>query len=96
VTENISHIGVILQVLQILVILCGGIFALATLRTTVGTLKTDMVDMKEEIKKVGQVLVTLAVTTTRLDAIEEDIRDLKRGRGFITPRSEGGINGEYP
>jgi hypothetical protein len=55
-----------------------------------------MTDMKEEIKKVGQVLVTLAITTSRLDNAEQDIRDLKHGRGFIVPRSEGGINGEYP
>jgi hypothetical protein len=65
-------------------------------KPSIGNIKIDMTDMKEEIKKVGQVLVTLAVTTTRLDNAEQDIRDLKHGRGFITPRSEGGINGEYP
>ncbi len=95
-TEGVSYFGVILQILQILVIAGGGLFALATLRSTVGTLKTDMVDMKEEIKKVGQVLTTLAVTTKRLDYVEEDIRELKHGRGFITKRTDGGINGEYP
>lgn len=77
-------------------IIGGGISAVLLLRNTVSNLKNDMTDMKEEIKKVGQVLVTLAVTTTRLDNAEQDIRDLKHGRGFITPRSDGGINGEYP
>ena len=38
----------------------------------------------------------MAVTQTRLDNVEQDIRDLKHGRGFIQPRADGGINGEYP
>jgi len=62
----------------------------------VNNLKDDMTDMKAEIKKVGQVLVTMAVTTTRLDNVEKDIRDLKHGRGFIRDRQDGGIQGEYP
>lgn len=84
------------NIVEIGSIIVGGISAVVMLRNTVSNLKNDMTDMKEEIKKVGQVLVTLAVTTTRLDNAEQDIRDLKHGRGFITPRSEGGINGEYP
>lgn len=91
-----ENIGLILQVLQIVVIFCGGVFALATLRNTVKTLSTDIVDMKAELKKLGDVLVTLAVTSKRLDNVEEDVRDLKHGRGYIQHRSEGGINGEYP
>ncbi len=93
-TENISHLGVLLQLLQIVVIISGGIFALATLRSTVGRLASDIVDVKAELKKLGDVLVTLAVTSKRLDNAEEDIRDLKHGRGFIQNRP--GINGEYP
>ncbi len=95
-TENISHIGILLQVLQIFAIVGGGIFALATLRSTVGRLASDIVDVKAELKKLGDVLVTLAVTSKRLDNVEEDVRDLKHGRGFIKQRSDGGLNGEYP
>ncbi len=91
-TENISHIGVLLQILQIVAIIGGGIFALATLRTTVGAIKTDVVDMKIELKKLGDIVVTLAVTSKRLDNVEDDIREMKRGRGFVQAR----INGEYP
>jgi hypothetical protein len=32
------------------------------------------------------------VTSKRLDHVEEDIREMKHGRGFIQPR----LNGEYP
>lgn len=84
------------NIIEIGSIIGGGLLVLVTLRNTVSNLKNDMTDMKEEIKKVGQVLVTLAVTTTRLDNVEQDIRELKHGRGFIQPRSDGGINGEYP
>ncbi len=93
--ENAS-IGLFLQVLQIIVIVGGGIFALGTLRSTVGRLASDIVDVKAELKKLGDVLVTLAVTSKRLDNVEEDVRDLKHGRGFIKQRSDGGVNGEYP
>ncbi len=95
-TENVSHVGLLLQILQIIVIVGGGIFALATLRSTVGRLASDIVDVKAELKKLADVLVTLAVTSKRLDNVEEDVRDLKHGRGFIKQRSDGGINGEYP
>jgi putative Mn2+ efflux pump MntP len=84
------------NIIEIASIIGGGLLVLVSLKNTVSNLKNDMTDMKEEIKKVGQVLVTLAVTTTRLDNAEQDIRELKHGRGFITPRSDGGINGEYP
>jgi hypothetical protein len=79
-TINIGHI------LQIVVIIGGGLSALAVMRSTVNNLKDDMIDMKTEIKKVGEVLVTLAVTNKRLDNVEEDIRDMKHGRGFISGR----------
>ncbi len=94
-TENVSHIGLILQIMQIAVIIGGGLFALAQLRSTVGRLASDIIDVKAELKKLSEVLITLAVATKRLDNLEEDVRDLKHGRGFITPRSSGGINGEY-
>lgn len=86
-TINIGHI------LQIVVILGGGFAALIVMRSTLTNLKDDMTDMKAEIKKVGEVLVTLAVTDKRLENVEEDVRDLKHGRGFI--RGRGGVDGEY-
>ena len=84
------------NIIEISVIVDGGLLTLVTLRNTVNNLKDDMTDMKTEIKKVGEVLVKMAVTQTRLDNVEQDIRDLKHGRGFVVPRSDGGINGEYP
>ena len=91
------------NIIQIIILLTGGLitvggglFALGSFRKTFELMTQYMTDMKTEIKKVGEVLVKMAVTQTRLDNVEQDIRDLKHGRGFIQPRSEGGINGEYP
>lgn len=75
-------------------IIGGGLLVLVTLRSTVANLQTDVGDMKKEIKKVGDVLVQMAVTNTRLDNVEQDIRDLQHGRGYVQARA--GINGEYP
>lgn len=80
------------NIIEIVSIMGGGLMVLGTLRNTVGNLKNDMTDMKEEIKKVGQVLTAMAVTDNRLTNLEQDIRELKHGRGFI----QGGANGEYP
>jgi ethanolamine ammonia-lyase small subunit len=76
-TVNVGHI------IQILLIAGGGISALAVMRNIVSTLKSDMSDMKSELRKLSEVLVVLAVTSKRLDNVEEDIRDMKNGRGFI-------------
>jgi ethanolamine ammonia-lyase small subunit len=76
-TINVGHI------IQILLIAGGGISALAVMRNIVATLKSDMSDMKSELRKLSEVLVVLAVTSKRLDNVEEDIRDMKNGRGFI-------------
>jgi ethanolamine ammonia-lyase small subunit len=76
-TINVGHI------IQILLIAGGGLSALAVMRNIVATLKSDMSDMKSELRKLSEVLVILAVTSKRLDNVEEDIRDMKNGRGFI-------------
>jgi hypothetical protein len=88
-TINVGHI------IQIGVILGGGFVALIVMRQSVSNLKDDMTDMKAELKQVAKVLVTMAVTTVRLDNVEKDIRDMKHGRGFIRDRQDGGIQGEY-
>lgn len=75
------------NIIEITVILLGGLATLITLRNTVNNLKNDMTDMKTEIKKVGEVLIKMAVTDNRLTNLEQDIRELKHGEGFVLPLS---------
>jgi hypothetical protein len=91
VLEVIDYTINIATIIQILVIAGGGLSALIVMRNTVTNIQDDMREMKSELKKCGEALVTLAVTSKRLDHVEEDIREMKHGRGFVT-RS---INGEY-
>ena len=87
------------NIIEILVIGCGGIGAVAAVRNSVVNLgkdlkhmEADFFDMKIEIKKVGEVLIKMAVTDTRLSNVEQDVRELKHGRGFVQQE----LTREYP
>lgn len=95
------------NIIEIASIVGGGFLVLFTLKADVNTLKSgaralkgDLAAMQAEIKKLGDILVNLAdirgdikSLSTRVSATEEDIRELRRGHGFITgPR---GIEREY-
>lgn len=73
------------NLIQIVAFVATAIYGIAVLRGTVGTLKSDMVEVKDELKKVAEVLKELAVTNKRLDYLEEDLRELKHGEGFVLP-----------
>jgi hypothetical protein len=91
---NIIEIGVL--TVGGIITVGGGLLALGSFRNTVENLTRDMTDMKAEIKKVGEVLTKMAVTDNRLSNVEQDIRELRHGVGFVQSRSNDGINGEYP
>ena len=72
------------NIVEIGSIIIGGLAVLFTLKTDVNVLKTDIANMQNEIKKLGEILVNLAdirgeirVHDTRITAIEQDIRDLR-------------------
>lgn len=66
------------NIIEIAVIAVGGIAVLVRLNNTVSVLKADVSSMKEEIKKMAEVLTNQAVLDTRMAAAEQDIRDLRR------------------
>jgi uncharacterized protein YaaN involved in tellurite resistance len=87
------------NIIEIATIAAGGLIAIVTVKNSVNNLKSDLhnmksdfTDMKSEIKKVGEVLVQLAITGQRLTNAEQDIRELKHGRGFVLRES----GQEYP
>ena len=73
------------NIIEVSAILGGGAYAVLQMKGTVTNLKNDMTDMKIEIKKVGEVLIQMAVTDNRLTNLEQDIRELKHGEGFVLP-----------
>lgn len=43
----------------------------------------EISELKAETKKLGDVLTSIAVQGERINRIEDDIREIKHGRGFI-------------
>jgi hypothetical protein len=93
------------SMIETAVILGGGIAALATLKTTVVALKGEVKDSKNEtkeqiaaiqieIKKIGDVLINQADQNRRIIHLEDDVRELRHGRGFV--QGQAGVDHEYP
>lgn len=80
--------------LEIASIIIGGLYALATIKSNVGLLKTEVGEMQVEIKKIGAVLINQADQNRRIIHLEEDVRELRHGRGFV--HGPSGIDREYP
>lgn len=90
-------IGSIIQVVGMIV---GGLIVLVTLRNTVSELQKDVSNVQIELRKMGDILTKMAVAETRLDntdtrlaRVESEIRDLRRGVGWV--KGHHGVDGEY-
>jgi hypothetical protein len=80
--------------------LIGGLAVLITLRNTVTGLKEDVTSIQYELRQMAGILTKMAVAETRLDnadtriaRIEADIRDLRKGVGWV--KGHHGVDGEY-
>jgi hypothetical protein len=89
------------NIIEIVAICGGGMTVFITLKNTVANIKTEVAGMQQEIRKLGEILVAqadirgdLKVLSTRVSAVEEDIRNLRKGEGFITGHRKS-VNGEY-
>ncbi|MDB6086567.1 MAG: hypothetical protein JWN43_4448 [Gammaproteobacteria bacterium] len=96
------------NIIEIGSIIGGGLAVLWTLKADVNTLKSgaetlknNLAAMQAEIKKLGDILVSLAdmrgeikVLNTRVTAAEQDIRELQHGDGFV--KGPRGVDREYP
>jgi archaellum component FlaC len=81
------------NIIEIGSIIIGGLYALATIKSNVGMLKTEVSEMQSEIKKISEVLINQADQNRRIIHLEEDVRELRHGRGFVQgPR---GVDREY-
>ena len=82
------------NVIEISVIAAGGLITVVTLKNRISGITNDIVDMKQELRKVGEVLIQMAITDQRVTNLEKDVRELRRGDGFI--RGAYGVDKEYP
>jgi hypothetical protein len=70
---------------------------LITIRGDVANMKAEVGDIQVEIKKIGDVLINQADQNRRIIHLEEDLRELRHGHGFVqTRKGTPGIDGEYP
>jgi hypothetical protein len=85
------------NLIEIASIIGGGLMVLLTLRGDVATMKAEVGDIQVEIKKIGDVLINQADQNRRIIHLEEDVRELRHGHGFVQTRhGVAGIDGEYP
>lgn len=82
------------NLLQILVIVTGGVSVFFTLRSDVRVIRHDMQNMKERqdalneaFKQLGTILTQVAIQDQRLVQMADEIKELKHGRGFVNPMS---------
>jgi hypothetical protein len=80
------------NVIEIGTIITGGAITFVLLKATVIQLKSEVTELKTDVRALNKVVIELAVTDRRLLSVEEDIRELRHGRGFVRKA----INGEYP
>jgi hypothetical protein len=66
----------------------------AATAATLKNLKDSVAAIQTEIKKIGEVLINQADQNRRLIHLEEDVRELRHGEGFV--RGPKGIDREYP
>lgn len=97
----ITAIGIAVQTL---IFLLGG-FAFyirsdATQKNNADSLRADVNAMKEELRKLTEVIITQAIQTTRIENLAElvtmlqrNVEDLRRGNGFV--RGDRGIDREF-
>ena len=91
-----GHLGDILQIVQIAAYLIGAAIFVAMLKADIRVLRHDVRalsirqdSLNEAFKQLTEILTTVAVQDNRIAAIEEDIREMKHGRGYVLPDKRG-------
>lgn len=61
---------------------------------SIANMQKEIVALKDALKVIGDVLTLVAVQKVEIKNIQEDIKELKHGEGFV--RGSSGIDREYP
>ena len=83
ITVMIEQTITIGNIIEIAVIAGGGISVFVTMRNTVNNIKEQVEGIQAEIKKLADVITKMAVMDIRLTNLEQDIRELRHGEGWI-------------
>ena len=80
----------VLQIVQIAAYLIGAAIFVAMLKADIRVLRHDVRNLSlrqdalnEAFKQLTEILTTVATQDIRIKAIEDDIRELKHGRGYV-------------
>jgi len=71
------------SIAEVITLLGGGLVAVGVMRSTVNNIQAKVDDMETELKGLTKALMQLAVQHERINHLEEDIREMKRGDGFV-------------
>jgi prefoldin subunit 5 len=82
------------EIVQVSVIIGGGFTLIISLKNTVSHIKTEIARIQKEIEKLADIITRMAVTDLRLTNVEQDIRNLRRGRGWIQGKHGIDFHGE--
>lgn len=83
-----NELDLVFRGVEVLAIVGGGGFALFKLGRLWGRMAVDIEALKNETKKVGDILTTIAVQKQQIETIERRIEELRHGEGFIFPLSK--------
>lgn len=90
------ELGAILQIAQIVAYIVTAAVFVIMIKADIKIVKHDLNIMRvrqdsfsESVKQLTLILTSVAVQDNRINAIEEDIRELRHGKGFVH------VDGEY-
>jgi hypothetical protein len=82
-----------LQISQVVAYIVGAVVFILMMRADIRVLRHDMASMKirqdalnDAFSQLTTILTKVAVQDTRINAIEEDVRELRHGDGYIVKR----------
>ena len=80
------------NIIEISTIVIGGIIVFAHVKSRVDNIGDDVAEMRIDMRSMSKSVNEISVVNNRLGRCEQDIFELRRGRGFIQDE----IRGEYP
>lgn len=71
------------NVAQIVITLGGGLVLFGYLKKSVEAMEAKLAETERDVKDLTKTITHIAVQDNRLDRLEQDMRDLRYGRGFV-------------